>query len=422
MKKILTAIIALTAACIPAAAVTLPDCLDSAQANYPAIRQYDLIDATAQIDLSDVNKAWLPHIGLYSQATVQNVVPSFPPTLAAMNPDMKGLGKLQYKVGADLSQTIWDGGASKSQRRIIQNRSTADRAALDVEIYAVRQRVQSIYFAILLLEAQIAQSQSTLTVYQSNLATLRSLVRNGAAMQADADLIEAQMLTLNQQITSAQSAVKGYRQMLSTFTGLDLNTETLQLPSAQLPAQLTPDRPELALLDARAALNSSQRALVTNSLMPKIGLFAQAYYGYPGIDYFKAMTNRNLSFNILAGVKISWNIDSFYNKHNSLRRINIADRQIQAERATFLFNNNLQSQSQLQEIDGLQSLLKDDQKIVTLRANVRNAAESQLRNGIIDATTLASKINDENQARLTAAYHQIQLIQAVYNLKNTLNR
>ena len=66
--------------------------------------------------------------------------------------------------------------------------------------------------------------------------------------------------------------------------------------------------------------------------------------------------------------------------------------------------------------------MADDERIVTLRASVRQAAESQLKNGVIDATALLSKITDENLALLTARYHEIQLLQNIYKLKNTLNR
>ena len=66
--------------------------------------------------------------------------------------------------------------------------------------------------------------------------------------------------------------------------------------------------------------------------------------------------------------------------------------------------------------------MKEDSRIVELRANVRRAAEAQLENGVIDATALLSKITDENQARLASAYHEIQFIQSIYQLKYTLNR
>ena len=156
--------------------------------------------------------------------------------------------------------------------------------------------------------------------------------------------------------------------------------------------------------------------------MPQIGLFAQAYYGYPGYDYFENMMNRNPSFNILAGVKISWNIGAFYTKKNSNQKLKLAAGEISADRETFLFNTSLETQSQVDNINELKAVIKEDGRIVELRANVRRAAESQLDNGTIDATALLTKITDEKQARLNAAYHEIQLLQSIYKLKHTVNK
>lgn len=73
-------------------------------------------------------------------------------------------------------------------------------------------------------------------------------------------------------------------------------------------------------------------------------------------------------------------------------------------------------------IEGMEDVIRDDARIVELRSNVRRAAESKLRNGVIDATELLGMITDETQARLASAYHEIQLIQYIYQLKQTLNR
>ncbi|MDE6394556.1 MAG: transporter, partial [Duncaniella sp.] len=142
----------------------------------------------------------------------------------------------------------------------------------------------------------------------------------------------------------------------------------------------------------------------------------------PGFNYFKSMIDRSLSFNIMAGVKVSWNIDSFYTRRNAEMRTSLNARSIRADRDVFLFNTRLQSTSQLDAINSLRALMKDDAEIIALRANVRKAAESQLANGIIDATALLTKISDENLAMLNAKLHEIQLIQEIYNLKYTLNR
>ncbi len=409
-----------------AADVTVEQCVTLAQENYPLIQKYDLLRQSRQIDLSDINKSWLPQIGIYAQGTVQNVVPSFPDALSnvldQMGTDMKGLGKLQYRVGVDLNQTIWDGGTSKASRTIAESENAQQEAALDVELYAVRERVENLFFGILLVEEQIKQAELTHTLLESNLAMLRSMKTNGTATQSDVDMVEAQFLTVQQQITQARSISDSNRRLLGIFTGTDMSDEKLTKPSSSMPSELISARPELALFDARIKNNDARLGSIKSSVMPRIGLFAQAYYGYPGYDYFKSMMNRDMSFNVLAGVKVSWNIGSFYTKKNSERKLRLANDCIVADREVFLFNTNLQTSSQTAHISELEDIMKEDSRIVELRANVRRSAESQLRNGVIDATALLNKITDENQARLTSSYHEIQLIQSIYQLKYILNR
>ena len=408
------------------AQLTLERCQELAQENYPAIKKYGLIDKSLEIELSDINKSWLPSITAYGQGTIQNVVPAFPAALedvlAQMGREVRGIGKFQYKIGVDVSQTIWDGGASKTRREIIRSQEEVQQSGLEVEMYTLRQKVDNIYFAILLTEEQIKQSNQTLDLLNANLELLRSMLKNGTAMRSDVDMVQAQTLTFKQSVTQAESTVKSYRTLLSIYVGEDVSTQELVLPSTELPSSFTSDRPELKLFDSRKnALETSQ--LMTNvSLMPKIGFFAQTYYGYPGFDYFKSMMNRDLSFNILAGIRVAWNIDSFYTKKNRLAKTALDIDNINIERETFLFNSRLQTESQLETLEGLRNVMQDDAQIIELRGNVRKAAESQLQNGIIDATALLSKITDENLAKLTAKFHEIQYIQEVYKIKNTLNR
>ncbi len=425
-KGIIILIWSILSPLLATAGLTIEQCVEKACNNYPMVKKYDLLASTLDIELSDINKGWLPRIGVYGQVTAQNVVPSFPESLSGvlqqMGQPMKGLGKLQYKAGVDVSQTIWDGGVSHAQRELRRAGTAAEQSGLDVEMYAVRQRVENLYFAILLTEEQIAQNRNTMTLLDATLERLKAMLRNGTAMQSDVDMIEAQSLTVAQGIAQAESALNGYRTVLELFIGESLQGVEMIRPDSVMPSELQSDRPEIRLFDTRIVAADASRRLADTALMPKVGLFAQAYYGYPGFDYFKSMINRDLSFNIMAGVKVSWNIDSFYTKRNVSRRnrLDIAD--IMAEKETFLFNSDMQVASQLEKIRGIRDVMKDDSRIMALCANVRKSAESQLENGIIDTTALLTKITDENQAALTARYHEIQLVQEIYNLKYILNR
>lgn len=427
MIRILTLFILLICVNIQGfAGITLDYCRQRAEENYPAIKKYGLLEKSSELSISEINRGWLPRINFSAQGNVQNKVPAFPAVLAHMLDkngfNLKGMSKLQYKVAAELNQTIWDGGLSVSGIEIERAASAESKAAIEVELYAIRSRVENLYFGILLIQEQVKQTESTISLLNANLQRLEAMVKNGTAMQSDADMIEAQCLTLRQGLTEATSAMAGYKSVLSIFMGEEIGNRELEHPDAAMPESLESARPELNLFDRRIDHIHAQEKAINASLMPRIGFFAQAYYGYPGFNYFESMAKRNLSFNIMAGIKVSWNIDPLYTKSLNSKKLSLSTMLIKADRDIFLFNSHLQSSGEESEINGIREVIKEDSRIVELRGNVRRSAESQLRNGIIDATALLSKINDENQAKLNAAYHKIQLIQSIYKLKNTLNR
>ena len=408
------------------AQVTLDECVSLAQDNYPLIRKYDLLEQTKEVNLSDINKSWLPQINVYGQGTVQNKVPAFPESLAGIvsqtGTTISGLDEWQYKIGVDISQNVWDGGASKSRRKIELAQDAERQTAVEVQLYAIRERVEDLFFGILLIDEQVKQARIMQELLQSNLRKLQSMRKNGTALQSDVDMVEAQYLSNAQQLTQAEYMSRSYRKMLEMFVGKSLAGQELLRPDVSMPQDLVSERPELRYFEARLRTNDARNTSVTSSVMPRVGLFAQAYYGYPGFDYFESMMNSDLSFNVLAGIKVSWSLGAFYRKKNDWRKLRLSSEEIAVERDVFLFNMNLKTQSQLDRIRELKAVMKENDRIVELRANVRKAAESQLDNGTIDATALLTKLTDEKQARLTASYHEIQLLQSICQLKNTLNK
>ncbi|MBD5225496.1 MAG: TolC family protein [Bacteroidales bacterium] len=427
MKRFLIYLTAILASGLYAAAdVSLEYCLERARENYPVIKKYELVEKNGQLDLDEINRSWLPRIEVYAQATVQNVVPSFPGALSGvmeqMGYEMKGLGHLQYKGAVELSQNVWDGGTSKAARSVTRATTAENQAAVAVEMYGVREKVENLFFGILLLQEQMEQTRLSITLLENNLGRLDAMVENGTAMQSDADMVEAQCLTLKQKLTEAVNAADSYRKLLEIYMGESIGLQRLICPSAVIPSSDESARPELTLFESKLALNRERKEAVEATLMPRIGLFAQVYYGYPGINYFESMMRRDMSFNALAGIKVSWNIDVFYTRETKRRQLSVSDDMIRADREMFLFNSALRSEQELSAIKGLTEVMSDDRRIVKLRENVRRSAEAQLENGVIDATALLTKVTDENQARLTAAYHQIQYVQYIYQLKNTLNK
>ena len=70
--------------------------------------------------------------------------------------------------------------------------------------------------------------------------------------------------------------------------------------------------------------------------------------------------------------------------------------------------------------DGAQ--LDADDRIVQLRRAVREAAESKLRNGVIDTNDLLRKITEEATAATARSAREIELVKTIYELKHTINR
>lgn len=426
MKRIALLCGCLLAGLSAGAQVTLDECRRLAREHYPEIRQYDLVRRTEEYTLSNARRAWLPQLSFAAQATWQTEVPSFPNALAGMlaqqGIDMPGMNKDQYKAALELNQTLWDGGKSEADKRIVRAEAAEQARSADVDLYALQGRVDNLFFGILLLDERIAQTQLTLDLLRSNLEKVRALQRNGVAMQSDADAVEAELLTVNQQLTQVAASRDSYRRMLEIFTGRPLGGEQLERPDASEPRSMESSRPELALFDATADKLTAQERLVKAATRPHFGLFAQGYYGYPGMDYFQSMMSPDWSWNAMAGVKMSWNFGAYYTRKNSLAKLRTAKEQVEMQREIFLFNTRLQTAEESGDIARLRKALADDDRIVALRRSVREAAESKLRNGVIDTDDLLRKITDEAAAATARSAREIELLKTIYELKHTINR
>lgn len=426
MKRIALLCGCLLAGLSASAQLTLDECRRLAREHYPEIRQYDLVRQTEQYTLSNARRAWLPQLSLAAQATWQNDVPSFPDALAGMlaqqNIDMPGMNKDQYKISLELNQTLWDGGKSGADKHIARAEAAEQARSADVDLYALQGRVDNLFFGILLLDERIGQTRLTADLLRSNLDKVRALQKNGVAIQTDADAVEAELLTVNQQLTEVTASRESYRRMLEVFIGRPLGGEPLARPDVAEPRAFEPARPELALFDATADKLAAQERLVKSATRPRFGLFAQGYYGYPGMDYFESMMSSDWSWNAMIGVRMSWNFGAYYTRKNSLNKLRTAQRQVDIQRDIFLFNTQLQTTEESGDIARLRKALADDDRIVALRRSVREAAESKLRNGVIDTNDLLQKITDEATAATARSAREIELLKTICELRHTINR
>ena len=432
MRKFLLGLVMLPAATM---SQTLEECQQAAERNYPLIRQYDLIGKTTQLTVANIQKGWLPQVSAQAQATYQSDVTAWPgemkTMMTGMGIDMKGLKKDQYRVGIDVQQTIYDGGAISSQKAVAREQGRVQEAQTEVNLYNVRKRVNEMYFSLLMLDEHILLNHDLQELLAGNERKLQAMVKGGTAAESDWQSVKAERLNARQQATSLESQKRMLTAMLSTFCGIEVREVRKPVMSVavvqqqtgqqQTGQQQTGQRPELRALDAQIGLFNAQEKALNSALMPKLSVFAQGYYGYPGLNMFEDMMSHDWSLNGIIGARLTWNIGALYTRKNDKAKLQLQRDLTESNREVFLFNNRLEQIQQNEEISRYQQLMADDEEIIVLRSAVRKAAESKLSHGIIDVNDLVREINQENAARVQQSIHEIEMLKEIYDNKFTTN-
>ena len=405
-------------------AQTLEECQKAAEKNYPLIKQYGLIAQTTELTVSNIQKEWLPKIAVSAQATYQSNVVAWPERIQSiyqqMGLAMKGLKKDQYKMAIDLQQTLYDGGTIASKQAIARQEAKVQEAENQTKLYQVHHRVNEMYFALLLLNEQIKLNNNVKSLLLASENKLAAMVKSGTAATSDLDNIKAERLSAEQQYTSLKAEQQMLQHILTTFCGIKV--ENVQKPTPVSTDTLTNNRPELQLFNSKLKLSEVQEKALNTRLHPTLALFAQGYYGYPGMNMFNDMIDHKWRLNGIVGVKLSWNVGALYTRKNDKARLRLQRELIENERKVFLFNNSMEQIRQNSNINRFKTMMQTDKEIIALRTNVRKAAESKLLHGIIDVNSLLREINNENAAKVQWAIHEIDMLKEMYNLKYTNNQ
>lgn len=401
--------------------ITIEQCYQWAEANYPQIRQYGLIDQSEKYNLSNAAKNWLPQLSVNAKATYQSDVTKLPIDLSQLGVDFSipTLDKDQYQVSAELSQTLWDGGTTSSTRAMTKAESEANRKNLQRDLYRLKEQVNQLFFGVLLQSDLLDQNLLLQKELRINIDRVDVMIRNGVANESDKELLEVELLNVKQKEIETASSRLACLTMLSYFTGNhELVHKKLKRPSVSLSGQMQQiDRPELYAFQAQEELAGSQNKAITAGLMPRFGAFVQAGYGRPGLN----MLENEFKPFYIAGVRMSWNLGRLYTVKNDRRKVEVALRGIEVSRETFLFTTRMQLINQNQEIRKIAEMMRTDDEIIRLRSSVKKAAEAKLTHGVISVSDLVREINAEDMARQAAVIHQTQHSLAIYQLMYLTN-
>lgn len=401
---------------------TLSECQQAAQQNYPLIERFDLIGKTTAYTLDNIQKGWLPQVSATAQATLQSDVASWPdnmkPMMLQMGVDFRGLKRDQYRIGVDVSQTVYDGGSIKNQKEMARLQGKVEAAENEVNLYAVRKRVNELYFSLLLIDSRISLNKDLQEVFIANERKLASMLKEGTAAESDFNSVKAERLNVEQQTTNLTAQRNTLKMLLSALCGIEV--EKPIMPD-ETDISDRNNRPELRLIDTQLMLADAKEKMLDSQLLPRLSVFASGFYGYPGYNMFDNMMNRRWSLNGMIGTRLTWNIGALYTRKNDKAKIRLQREEAENLRSVFLFNNNIDRLQQSENIKRYKTLMESDMEIINLRSSVRRAAESKLSHGIIDVNDLVKEINNENAARLQLSIHKIEMLKEMYDLNFTTN-
>lgn len=419
-KTLCASLAAILAGHVAGAQITLDECIGLAYDNYPQIKEMSLIEMTRGIDLKTAAYDWLPHLNVSGKATWQSEVVEMPIEIPWM--DIR-IPHDQYGLTAEFTQQIWDGGTSHSQRELAEAGAEVKKTQLETNLWAIRSRVQNIYLGIILIDKQMRLNDLLRENLERNSEEVESLINGGVALPTDLDQVSVNILSCLQQRASLEADRRSYVKLLGLMTGRDMTGVELAIPQEALDFQDDgvrdfATRPEMSLYSAQLKQNDVQLRQLNTLISPKLNLSLQGGYGRPGMN----MLSGDFSAYFVAGLKIQWNIGALYTRGMDKRKLKADAQKIDLTRETFLLNSSVEAEQKNNAIEKARDVLDRDSEIIALRHRIREAGENQYREGTIKMNDYLSMLNEEYKAKANESMHEVQLMMAVYDMKNILGK
>jgi len=396
--------------------LTIREAYQLARKNYPMIRQQGLIEKTRDYSVSNAAKGYLPQFTVLGQATYQSAVTEFNLPVSIPGVEFPSISKDQYKVYGELNQTIYDGGNVRAQVRSHEANAQVEAQKLEVELYKLNERVNQLFFGILMLDEQLKQNDLLKKDINLGIRKVQALIDNGTAFKSNANTLKAELLKADQRTIDLNASRKAYLEMLGVLTAHPLGDSSALERPVNLMAASDVNRPELKLYDAQNRSLDVQSQLLDVRNRPKLNFFFQGGYGRPALN----ILSNGFDPYYITGVRLNWSLSGLYTIKKDRELIRNSRDAIQLQKETFLFNTNLAAKQQNAELDRFRQLLTTDDEIITLRESIKTTAAAQLENGVINTNDFLREVNAEDQARLNKILHGIQLLMSQYSLDNTL--
>lgn len=402
------------------AQTTLDECIGWAYDNYPQIKEMSLIEMTKGIDLKNAAYAWLPHLNISGKVTWQSEAVEMPMDIPGLDINIP---HDQYGLTAEFTQQIWDGGTSRSQKELAEAGAEVKKTQLETNLWSIRSRVQNVFLGIILIDKQLELNRLLRESLERSSDEVKSRMEAGVALPSDLDQVSVNILSCLQQRASLDADRKSYVKILGLLTGRDMTDVELAVPQDAVNyvddgARDFETRPEMAFYTAQLKQNEFQRRQLNTLISPKLNLSLQGGYGRPGMN----MLSGDFSGYFVAGLKLQWNIGALYTRGLDKRKVNADAQKIDLTRKSFILNSSVEAEQKNNAILKARDVLEKDSEIIGLRQRIRASGENQYREGTIKMNDYLSMLDEEYKAKANESMHEVQLMMAVYDMKNTIGK
>lgn len=399
--------------------LTLDSCYALARQNYPLIKQEGLIEKSKEYNVENAGKAYLPQFSINAQATDQSAVTSFPftsidiPHIIDIN--IPTQYKDQYNIHGEVDQTIYDGGTIKQQKQAVETNADISEKNLEVQLYALKDRVNQVFFGALLIDEQLKQNDLLKKDIQNSIDKMQEAVNNGTALKSNVDELQAELLQQDQNAINLKANRTAYINMLALLVNKSLTDSVLLQTPHIIKVSDSINRPELSFYDFQKRSDDVQDKILNAQNRPKLSFFFQGGYARPGLNAFDV----NFEWYYIGGFRLSWNFGGYYTLNNQRQLLNIDRETADINKETFLLNTRITLKQQSTEITRLEDMMNKDDEIIAKRTAIKEESQAQMENGVVTVHEYVGELNAENEAKENLLLHKVQLLQAQYDYKNT---
>ncbi|MCF8273491.1 MAG: TolC family protein [Flavobacteriaceae bacterium] len=412
MKKSgIYALLFITSAVFAQEPLSLNQCYQLLDKNYPMVKQNELFEKQSSIDSEIITNKTLPQLNLEAQATYQSEVTQVPIPNIGIDP----LNKDQYRAIATLNQLIYNDGFINASLEAKSAHLKTQKKQIEVNLYALKKQVNQLYFSILLLQEKKALLNAKNVQLNSRISEVKSGIEYGVILPASDKVLEAELIKIQQQFDEIDFNKKSMLNTLSSFIGFDLNDAIiLENPQLEVAISNQINRPEIDLFNLKKEEIQANEQLLSKQKAPKLFGFATGGYGNPGLN----MLDNSFTGFYTVGLKLNWNVFDWNSNKKERQSLSINKDIIENETEIFNLNTNMELRQQELEMKKIETFIASDSNIIALRKEVLQSAESQLKNGVITSSAYITELTHlfEDENNLKTHIIQLLLVKANYNI------